>query len=179
MVQPPFTFISHFSLGSLSAINKNRLRRIIGYSVILYLIIGIPLNLFHELGHASICAAEGFEFRIWLDVRGGHVVCFGSPQNEVMYGAFGGIFGLVASASIITVWLLNAARVQFLVVGLAFAFDQSAKIFLEAFATRLYVSGALDLPITIMQITVLLALAISLGYRQIRQMHSDKVSRRG
>ena len=106
----------------------------------------------HESGHVYVCAAGGFDYRIWLDATGGHMVCFGSPGDSPLDNAMGGIFGLAGSAAIVGFWLFVKRHYAILAVGLAYAVDQAAKIILEGLFTRVYLSGALDLYITALQI---------------------------
>src|SRR5215211_774832 len=82
----------------------NEYRRIIGYSYLLYIILIIPVSLFHELGHTAVCVASGYQFHIWLDFRGGHSICYGIFDNNFVAGAMGGIFGLLASLVILGIW---------------------------------------------------------------------------
>ncbi len=127
-------------------------RKVITWSVLLYLILLYPISLFHELGHAYECASNGLKYQIWLDGRGGHTICYGSPRNGLAYNTMGGIFGVIGSAVIIAIWAFAKRHPAILVVGLAFLVDQFAKIILEGFYIRAYLSGALDVYITALQI---------------------------
>jgi hypothetical protein len=133
--------------------NLNEYRRIIGYSYLLYIVLIIPVSLFHELGHAAVCSASGYEFEIWLDYRGGHSLCYGIPGNNLAMGAMGGMFGLLASLGILTIWHCFCRRlVPIAVVALALMLDQGLKIILEGFMLGLYSTGRFDLFITTLQI---------------------------
>jgi hypothetical protein len=127
-------------------------RQVIVWSVILYFGLSVPISLFHELGHVSICAGSGFDYRIWIDFRGGHMQCSGMPQNTLAYNAMGGIFGAIGSAAILASWMFAKRNYAILVVGLAYMVDQIAKIILEGFYTRLYETNAIDVYITILQV---------------------------
>jgi hypothetical protein len=147
--------------------NLNEYRRIIGYSYLLYIVVIIPISIFHELGHAAVCSASGYQFRIWLDFRGGHFICYGIFGNNSIISAMGGIFGLIASLGILTVWHYFSKRlVPLAVVGLALALDQGLKIILEVFLPKLYSAGMFDLPITILQITSVALFAIYFAKKQ-------------
>jgi len=127
-------------------------RNIIIWSVVLYFALSIPVSLFHEMGHVLVCAAHGYNYAVSVDARGGHSICYGSPRNNLIYNAMGGVFGMIASAVIIAVWAFGKRHYAILAVGLAYMVDQFAKIILEGFYIRLYLSGALDGYITALQI---------------------------
>ena len=148
-------------------IKLNEYRRIIGYSYLLYIVVIIPVSLFHELGHTAVCSASGYQFRIWLDFRGGHSICYGIFGNNLIIGAMGGIFGLIASLGILAIWYFFSKRlVPLAVVGLALALDQGLKIILEVFLPKLYSVGMFDLSITILQIISVALFAIYFARKQ-------------
>src|ERR671924_164453 len=144
-----------------------RYRRIIGYSYLLYMVVIIPVSLFHELGHTVVCSASGYQFQIWLDFRGGHSICYGILGHNLIIAAMGGIFGVIASLGILAIWYYFSKRfVPLAVVGLALALDQGLKIILEVFLPKLYSAGMFDLPITILQIMSVALFAIYFARRQ-------------
>lgn len=145
----------------------NEYRRVIGYSYLLYIVVIVPVSLIHELGHTAVCSASGYQFRIWLDFRGGHSICYGIIGDNSVIAAMGGIFGLIASLGILAIWYFFSKRVTPLaVVGLALALDQGLKIILEVFLQRLYSAGMFDLLITILQIISVALFAIYFARKQ-------------
>jgi hypothetical protein len=145
----------------------NEYRRLIGYSYLLYIVVIVPFSLIHELGHAAICSAGGYHFRIWLDFRGGHSICYGILGDNSVIAAMGGIFGLIASLGILAMWYFFSKRpTPLAVVGLALALDQGLKIILEVFLQRLYSAGMFDLLITILQIISVALIAIYFARKQ-------------
>jgi hypothetical protein len=145
----------------------NEYRRIIGYSYLLYIVVIIPVSLFHELGHTAVCSASGYQFQIWLDFRGGHSICYGILGNNLIIAAMGGIFGVIASLGILAIWYYFFKRlVPLVVVGLALALDQGLKIILEVFLPKLYSAGMFDLLITILQIISVALFAIYFARKQ-------------
>lgn len=134
-------------------------RRILGFSFLLYIALIIPMSLFHELGHALVCTLEGHSYTIWIDFRGTHLLCQGAVQNNAFFNAIGGIYGLIASGSMIVLWLAIHKFVALLVVGLAYSVDQSAKIILEGFAMSSYASGKFDVFLTLLQLSSVIVLA--------------------
>ena len=145
----------------------NEYRRVIGYSYLLYIVVIVPVSLIHELGHTAICSAGGYQFRIWLDFRGGHSICYGILGDNSVIAAMGGIFGLTASLGILAIWYFFSKQLTPLaVVGLALALDQALKIILEVFSQRLYSAGMFDLLITILQIISVALFAIYFARKQ-------------
>ncbi|HVX03460.1 MAG TPA: hypothetical protein VHA09_09940 [Nitrososphaera sp.] len=136
-------------------------RSVIQWSVILYIALLVPISLLHETGHALVCSAAGFDYSLWIDGTGGHTVCAGVPHNTLVYGSIGGLFGLLGSAAIILFWVVTKRKhPAVLVVGLAYAVDQLAKLVLEGFFTRLYVTGATDAFLTVLQLVSWIGLTI-------------------
>lgn len=127
-------------------------RRVVIWSVILYFALGTPLSLVHELGHVYVCTSGGFDYQIWIDITGGHMVCSGRPADIFAYNAMGGIFGVIGSAGIIAAWFFAKKHYAILAVGLAYLVDQSVKIILEGIYTPVYASGAIDAYITALQV---------------------------
>jgi hypothetical protein len=137
----------------------------------MYIALLIPVSLLHETGHALVCSVSGFDYSLWIDGTGGHTVCAGAPGNSVAYGAMGGAFGLLGSAEIIGLWAAAKRRhPAVLVVGLAYAVDQSAKLILEGFFTPLYASGATDLFLTALQLASWIGLTIY--FARVPQVHA-------
>jgi hypothetical protein len=141
-------------------------RRVIQWSVILYIALLMPMSLLHEAGHALICSSEGFGYRLWLDGTGGHTLCAGIPADSTAYGAIGGAFGVLASAAIIASWVFKR-HPAILAVGLGYAIDQAGKLFLEGFFTGTYASGALDLPLTALQVVSWIGITLYLARRSV------------
>jgi hypothetical protein len=97
----------------------------------------VPISLLHELGHTAVCSVGGYQFRIWLDFRGGHSICYGILGNDPVIAAMGGIFGILTSLGILAIWYCFSKKIVALaVVSLALALDQGLKIFLEVFFPR-------------------------------------------
>ncbi|HEX6067771.1 MAG TPA: hypothetical protein VFZ05_03125, partial [Nitrososphaera sp.] len=105
-------------------------RRVILLSVALYIGLGIPISLLHETGHVYVCTTSGFDYRVWVDFTGGHMLCFGRLDDNFVYNAMGGLFGLAGSAALIIAYFAKR-HYALLVVGLAYAVDQGAKMLLE------------------------------------------------
>lgn len=122
------------------------------WSVVLYFALSIPVSLLHELGHVYVCTSSGFDYGIWIDVTGGHMVCYGRPSDSFAYNAMGGIFGLAGSTGIVAVWLIVKRHYAILAVGLAYSVDQTAKVILEGLYTTTYASGSVDGYITAVQV---------------------------
>jgi hypothetical protein len=99
-------------------------RRVILWSVGLYLALAILMSILHEMGHIAVCAADGHDYRIWVEARSGHMICFGTPEATFAYNAIGSVFGLAGTAAMVVVWrLVMPEQLGVLAVGLAYAID--------------------------------------------------------
>ncbi len=142
-------------------------RRVIQWSVLLYIALLVPMSLLHEAGHALACSSAGFGYSLWLDGTGGHTLCSGVPADAITSGAMGGIFGLTGGTAIIAFWFFAKRHPAILAVGLAYSIDQGAKIFLEGFFARIYASGAADLSLTALQLVSWIGLTLYLARRPV------------
>jgi hypothetical protein len=86
----------------------------------------------------------------------------------------GGIFGMLGSATIIGSWIFVRKHPAILVVGLAYAVDQMAKMILEGFFITVYASGAADLLLTALQLTSWLGLTLYFAKRQMEKLPEVK-----
>jgi hypothetical protein len=102
-----------------------------------------------------ICAANGYNYRIWIDFTGGHEECSSAAVTHLLsYNAMGGVFGLIASGIIIIIGLSLFNRYPaVMAVGLAYSVDQFSKIILEGFFTRSYLLHRFDVVVTVIQLT--------------------------
>jgi uncharacterized membrane protein YsdA (DUF1294 family) len=145
----------------------------------LYIVFIIPVSLFHEFGHAAVCSANGYQFDIWLDLRGAHSLCYRIPDNNLLMGAMGRMFGLLASLGILVFWhYFSKTIVPLAPVALALMLDQGLKIILEGFLPRLYSAGRFDLVITILQIISVAVFAIYVARKMRREGDSRHYLRR-
>jgi hypothetical protein len=153
----------------------NEYRRIVGYSYLFYIIFIIPVSLLHEFGHVAICFLDGYHFEMWLDLRGGHSLCYGIPGDNLVMGAMGGIFGLFTSLGILAFWhYFSKKAVPIAAAALALMLDQGIKIFLEGFLSGLYSTGSFDLLITVLQITSVAVFAIYFTRSLRREDYSSR-----
>ncbi len=94
----------------------------------------------------------------------------GISGNNLIMGALGGVFGLLASSGILTFWYYFSKRVVPIAsVALSLMLDQGLKIILEGFLPALYSAGRFDLIITIWQIISVALFAIYFARKLIRE----------
>ena len=75
-------------------------REIVVSLVILLMI--VPLNVVHEVGHGFICALYGNDHSITLSLFGrSNVVCHGNDMNRILYGAAGGLSVMAVSLALL------------------------------------------------------------------------------
>lgn len=83
---------------------------------------------------------------------------------------------MLGSAVIIGFWTFVKRHPAILVVGLAYAVDQMAKMILEGFFVRVYASGAADLFLTVLQLTSWLGLTLYFAKRPMEKLLEAKGS---
>lgn len=123
----------------------------------------IPINMVHEIGHEWICISYGYQSWIWFDLDGGHQLCSGVPHNFLLYTTAGGFFGLAASLVLASTWFAFPKYVFFLIVGMSHALDHAAKIILEGFFYRTYMSGVAIEYLTAIQIGAFFGMLLLFG----------------
>ena len=75
-------------------------REIVVSLVVLLMI--MPLNVVHEMGHGFICALYGNDYSITLSLFGrSNVVCHGNDMNRILYGAAGGLSVMAVSLALL------------------------------------------------------------------------------
>lgn len=145
---------------------------VVGFAILMlfgYFMAGFAVNIMHEAGHGIVCDLSGFQSRTFVDERGFHSACTGTPENEVLHNASGGLAGLAASGAMIGAkWVIKSAKYRIVVigVGIIFALDQVVKIVLETGFTDAYLSGSFDMPITIFQVVTLLVVGTYIAKRR-------------
>ena len=71
-------------------------KKIVVSLVVLLMI--IPLNVVHEIGHGFICALYGNDYSITLSLFGrSNTTCPNNNVNQIVYGMAGGLFVMAAS----------------------------------------------------------------------------------
>ena len=71
-------------------------REIVVSLVVLLMI--MPLNVVHEMGHGFICALYGNDYSITLSLFGrSNTTCPNNNFNQIVYGMAGGLFAMTAS----------------------------------------------------------------------------------
>ena len=75
--------------------------RKIAVSLVVLLMI-VPLNVVHEMGHAFVCDIYEQEYSISLSLFGrSNVVCQGNNLNRTLYGAAGGLSVMAVSLALL------------------------------------------------------------------------------
>ena len=75
--------------------------RKIAVSLVVLLMI-VPLNVVHEMGHGFVCALYGNDYSITLSLFGrSNVVCHVNDMNRTLYGAAGGLSVMAVSLALL------------------------------------------------------------------------------
>lgn len=130
-------------------------QKLIGVAVLTYFGLLIPVSTMHELGHVTVCAAEGSDYRVGITARGMYMDCIADMEGNTAFFAMGGVFGLAGSLAIAGAGWKLVKNAGIIVAGLAFAVDHGIKIFLEGFWTSFYFTGVSDIVVTAIQIGAL------------------------
>lgn len=105
-------------------------RRVVVLSLLFYFLIATELSVIHHLGHNIVCAAEGYEFRIWINPFGGYSTCYGKPENSFVYTVMGPVFGMIAAGLPLTIPAIRHNRI-WLIVLLALFSNEAVKVPIE------------------------------------------------
>ena len=74
-------------------------------SAIILLILLLPFVFIHELGHATYCTYEGYDFDIGFSAMGGYTICYGEIDDNFRYAAIGGATSaIIAGIVSLFVW---------------------------------------------------------------------------
>ena len=65
---------------------------------IFLIVLMFPFSYIHELGHASVCAAEGNTFEIMVNLNGGQMICHNEVENFTIYKMMGGTLAMVIAS---------------------------------------------------------------------------------
>ncbi len=106
-------------------------KRVVGFSLLLYFVVGSEVSLIHHLGHSLVCASDGFKFDIQFNPFGGFSTCYGIPHNFLLYSILGPAFGGMISGAPLSIPKLRRKRV-WLIVLLALFANEAQKIPIEA-----------------------------------------------
>ena len=68
--------------------------KIVRNATILLILLVIPLNFVHELGHGLICELEGNQSQISIGLPNSSLLCFGGISNNFLFYVSGGLFAM-------------------------------------------------------------------------------------
>lgn len=106
-------------------------RKTIGLALLFYFAVGSELSLVHHMGHNLVCSSEGYQFEIWVNPFGGYSICFGKPDNFLLYSILGPAFGAIAAGVPLAIPRIRRSNVWKIVL-LALLADQALKLPVEA-----------------------------------------------
>jgi len=112
--------------------------RIVFKSIALLVIFSIPVIYVHELGHATICSAEGHEYKILVGVNGGYTFCSENLQNVVLYRMMGGTLATIVVALPLLHWKWMRKNPSALIVSLSFATGNAFNAVIETLLYQSY-----------------------------------------
>jgi len=133
---------------------KKRKSVIVGlYSSIVLALLALPSVYIHEIGHLIICAADGSEFTLDINVFGGTLYCHVKPVNGTLFLAFGGIFAMMV-LSVPLAWK-KISRTAFISIPLlSLVIGHGINSIIETFLAQWYLQNQI---ITIVLLNTLVA----------------------
>jgi hypothetical protein len=134
-------------------------RRIIVLSLVFYFLFATELSVIHHLGHSIVCAAEGYEFNIWINPFGGYSTCYGKPENSLGYIVLGPVFGMIASGLPLAIPTMRRNRI-WLIALLALFSNEGIKVPIEITANMPSEVPPLHIGMLLFQYSVLFGLIL-------------------
>ncbi|MEM2785132.1 MAG: hypothetical protein QXW37_04450 [Candidatus Nitrosotenuis sp.] len=139
--------------------------KIVWNAIIIIGILFFPTAFIHESGHILVCISNGFDYTFNIEDLAFNVHCSDSPQPIELYWALGGIFGTIASLSLLaSKWVRTNKGVYIGVV--VTAFDHLQKAVFETTSHFSYLSNPILLIfMSILSLILLCGLLWHFGYR--------------
>ncbi len=109
-------------------------------ATILLILLIIPMNFFHEIGHGIVCALEGNQYEIHLGFTSS-LLCFGSVTNDFAFYSFGGLFALALVLLPFLKFSWIRTHPWIMIVCLSFAFGHGINAIIETGFTLWYLQN--------------------------------------
>jgi hypothetical protein len=116
--------------------NRTILLTLLGIAVLFF-----PVGLAHELGHITQCWSEELDYKLEFAMPAMKVTCYGIENNPLYY-SMGGIFGMIAAASLYSVKRFRQSIPISIAITVT-AFDHFLKAILETFAHQAYLGNGI------------------------------------
>ena len=143
--------------------DKNRLLIV---SAVTIMILFFPTGFVHELGHILVCVSNGYDYTFSIGDLALNVSCSDTPQPILLYFAFGGIFGMVASVSLFLSKRIRTNPGIFVGVSVT-AFDHFLKSIFETFTHSAYLSNwSLSVYMSVITAFLMISLLVFFSMRE-------------
>lgn len=120
---------------------EKRKRLIVGlYCAIVLALLSLVSVYVHETGHLIICAADGIDFTISVNIFGGTLHCSETPANELLFLSFGGIFAMMVLAAPL-MWKKISKRTYFVIPISSLIIGHGVNSFIETFLNQWYLDN--------------------------------------
>lgn len=119
-------------------ITKKQKSVIVGlYSSIILALLALPSVYIHEVGHLLVCASEGINHTMDINVFGGTLYCHMMPANESLFLAFGGIFAMMI-LSVPLIWKKVSKNVVLFIPLVSLIIGHGVNSIIETFLATWY-----------------------------------------
>lgn len=119
-------------------------------SFFILLVLAIPFNIIHEVGHAIPCYTEGKEFKMNIGLLGSSLNCLGDVDNKTIFRASGGLLAFVVALIPYVILRKTIDRYPFVsIVLLSMAVSQLGNMILETMLYDNYITNGFVSMITI------------------------------
>lgn len=132
--------------------------RLILFSFIWLAILSIPSGYIHELGHAGVCAYEGYNYRLEVGFAYSSLSCAGTPENLLTYYLAGGILAAIVFF-MVAIFLRTTASIR--IVALSIAVGNLVAALFEGFAHQWYMSNAGFVMMQLLSVAIFAAFLIA------------------
>jgi hypothetical protein len=150
-------------------------KRVVGFSLLFYFLVGTELSIVHHMGHSIVCASEGYRFNISLNPVGGYSTCYGNPENLLVYSILGPAFGTMAAGVPLAVPKIRRSRVWRIVL-LALLANEAVKIPIEAIVQMPSEIPALHIAMLVFQYGLLASLIATFAKKKENVLTSWETS---
>ncbi len=140
------------------------------YSVIILIILIVPFNVIHEVGHLIPCVLSGGDGNISIGITSSQATCHGALSNSLVFAFAGGLLATLAGILPLTIKKLSR---PYLVIPLgSLAIGHFIVAIIETFARDWYMSDIAMPVMTFMSFGLFIIFLIAFG--RVDKLRKDR-----